>query len=267
MKHLARLLPLLLPLVLFLPDTVTAHPLGNFAVSHYLRVATETARVRLHYVVDYAEIAAFQELQTLDTNRDGIYSSAEKTAWLARHLPQWLAGLRLTANDQPLSLRARNQTLNLLPGAVKLLTMRVECDFEAPFALAAVPVRFALTDDNHPDRQGWREIVLQPAAGVLVFDSTAFGDSRSDELRAYPENDRQAPLDERQAAWSVTLDALPAQAQPLLTRAGQPVFQSRSRFAGWFKPLAYACALGLLLYALSHWLRQQVAAGRVRSWS
>lgn len=246
--------------------SATAHPLGNFAISHYTRIATDSDRLRLRYIVDYAEIAAFQELQTLDADRNGQYSKAEKDAWLARHLPQWLAGLRLTANGQPLALHARSQTLSLLPGAVKLLTMRIECELEASFALGDVPVNFALTDANHPDRQGWHEIVLQPVAGVPVFDSTAFGDDLSNELKAYPENDRQAPPDERSVIWSATTGALPANAKPLLTRGGQPVAQPRARFAGWLKLLAYAGALGVLCYALAWRLRRDTTPVRASSW-
>ncbi|MBI1761331.1 MAG: hypothetical protein HYR56_07845 [Acidobacteria bacterium] len=266
MKHTTRSLQLLLFLLL-LPSAVTAHPLGNFAVSHYTRIATADDRVRLRYIVDYAEIAAFQELQSLDTDRNGNYSKAEKDAWLARNLPQWLAGLRLTANGEPLALRARNQTLALLPGAVKLLTMRIECELEAPFDLGTTPVAFTLTDANQTDRQGWHEIVLQPVAGVPVFDSTAFGDGVSNELKTYPENDRQAPPDERSVMWSATTGTLPANAKPLLSRAGQPIAQPRAWLAGWVKLLAYALVLGVLCYALVWRLRRNAAPARAGSWA
>ena len=263
MKSAMRLIQVLL-FGLLAAASATAHPLGNFAISHYTRIATDSDRLRLRYIVDYAEIAAFQELQTLDADRDGHYSKAEKDAWLARNVSQWLVGLQLTANGQPLILHARSQTLALLPGAVKLLTMRIECELEAPFTIGDGPATFALTDGNHADRQGWHEIVLQPVVGVPLFDSTAFGDGLTDELRTYPENDRQAPLDERAAAWSAANGALPANAKPLLTRAGQPIAQHGSRYAGWVKPLAYLGVLGLLLLALTHRFRHEAAATRTR---
>jgi hypothetical protein len=87
----------------------TAHPLGNFTISHYTRLETGADGVRLRYIVDYAEVAAFQELQTADSDSDGTFSEAEKSAWLARVIPQWLNGLRLTANGQPLAV-ARHQS-------------------------------------------------------------------------------------------------------------------------------------------------------------
>lgn len=264
MKPATRFIPVLL-VGMLAAASAAAHPLGNFAISHFTRIATDSAGLRLRYIVDYAEIAAFQELQTLDADRNGQYSKAEKDAWLARNVSQWLTGLRLTANGQPLALHARSQTLTLLPGAVKLLTMRIECELAAPFALGATPVKFALTDTNHADRQGWHEIVLQPVAGVRIFDSTAFGDGRTDELKTYPENDRQAPLDERAVAWSVANGTFPANAKPLLTRAGQPVAQHDSRFTAWLKPLAYLGVLGLLLLALTQRFRHEAVAPRTSS--
>ncbi len=230
------------------------HPLGNFTVNHYTRIETDADELRLRYVVDYAELAAFQELQTLDANRDGLYSKAEKDAWLARNLPFWLAGLRLTANGQPRALRVVKQALALLPGAVKLLTMRIECEFAAPFTLGNTPVSFALADTNHADRQGWHEIVLAPVPGVTVFDSTAFGNGVTNELQAYPED--HAPLAERAAEWSATSGAPPATAKPLRARDGQPLAQSRQRARPWLKPLTAGLALAALLFAGARWRRR-----------
>jgi nickel/cobalt transporter (NicO) family protein len=232
MRHVARLfqLTLLLPWAMII---ATAHPLGNFTINHYLRLEMGTDRVRLHYVVDYAEIAAFQELQTADSDNDGTFSETEKSAWLARILPQWLNGLRFTANGQPLALRIVSQSLSLPPGAVDLPTLRIECELEALLASAlnTTSTRFALTDTNHAARQGWHEIVLAPAA-VTIFDSTAFSTGLTNELKTYPEDHLIAPLNERAAEWSATTGALPAGAKPLLRRDLKPAAQPSARFAG-----------------------------------
>jgi hypothetical protein len=225
--------------------TALAHPLGNFTVSHFSRIETQTDEIRLHYVVDYAEIAAFPELRKIDANHDGEYAPAEKQAWLARQLPQWQAGLRLTVNGQPLAWRVARQTLMLLPGAVNLFTLRVEADLTAPLgsAISATPTRFELNDANQADRQGWQEMVLQPVPGVLLFDSTAFGNTLSNELRAYPED--RAPLAERSASWSAAL-TLPARAKPLCNRAGQPVPQPPLPWLKRFAFLVFLLGVALL---------------------
>ena len=254
MKRAARLIQL----TLFLFWTVviaTAHPLGNFTINHYTRLAMGSDRVRLRYVVDYAEVAAFQELQTADSDSDGNFSEAEKSAWLARVIPQWLNGLHLTANGQPLALRVINQSLTLPPGAANLSTLRIECELEGPLAapLNATNTKFTLTDTNHAERQGWHEIVLLPVAGVTIFDSTAFGNSVTDELKAYPEDRLMAPLNERAAQWSATTGDLPAGVKPLLARDLKPVLQTHNRFAGLFtaRKLAPGLALIVALIALA----------------
>jgi len=242
-------------------STAAAHPLGNFTVSHFSRIETHAEEIRLHYVVDYAEIAAFPELQSMDANRDGVYAPAEKQAWLARQLLQWQAGLRLMANGQPLAWRVEGQTLTLVPGAVNLFTLRCEADLVAPLRadIGAAPVQFTLTDANHTDRQGWHEIVLQPVPGVTLFDSSAFGDSVSDELRAYPED--RAPLAEPSAGWSAAR-SLPAGAKPLCNRDGQltpqPPLPWLKRFAFWVFLLGVALLGGswhLLRRRASGWHR------------
>jgi hypothetical protein len=65
-------------------NRIVAHPLGNFTVSHFARIEVEAGRVRLHYVVDMAEIPTFQELQKVDADGDGATSKAELDFYLAR---------------------------------------------------------------------------------------------------------------------------------------------------------------------------------------
>src|SRR5437773_5794297 len=45
----------------------SAHPLGNFTINHFARLDIQSERIRIHYVIDMAEIPAFQELQKLGT--------------------------------------------------------------------------------------------------------------------------------------------------------------------------------------------------------
>lgn len=247
MKRAAQSLQFAL-FALWTVSTATAHPLGNFTISHYTRLELGADRLRLRYIVDYAEIAAFQELQIADSDSDGNFSEAEKSAWLARAVSQWRDGLRLTANGQPLALHLINQSLSLPPGAANLPTLRIECDFDAPLAapLSAHSTRFALSDTNHADRQGWHEIVLRPVAGIEIFDSTAFGNGITDELKAYPEDRSMAPLDERRAEWSATTGAPPPGAKPLLTRDLKPVAPTRARFAELVTPRQLILGLALL---------------------
>lgn len=211
-----------------------AHPLGQFTVNHFTRIEAGADRLCLRYVVDLAELAAFQELQKADTDSSGSLSEAESQAYLERTVTELLSGLSLTADGQPVSLQVAHRTLSLPPGTANLPTMRIECDFEGrPTSGAALVRKLQFTDNNHRDRQGWHEIVVIPATGAAVFDSTAFGNGITDELKAYPEDMLLAPLNERSAAWSVAPGAAPAGAKPLLTRAGRPLADKNSATTLW----------------------------------
>ena len=44
----------------------SAHPLGNFTINHYAGVTVRPDSVIVDYVIDMAEIPAFQETPTID---------------------------------------------------------------------------------------------------------------------------------------------------------------------------------------------------------
>ncbi|HEX8457511.1 MAG TPA: hypothetical protein VF656_09455 [Pyrinomonadaceae bacterium] len=210
-------------------EDAPAHPLGNFTVNHFSRLEIDRARVRLHYVIDMAEIAALQELQTVDADGDRQHTQAELDAYAARTAAAHVAGLRLASDGAPVALKLVGQRIALRPGEGNLPTLRLECDYEGELPAVVTQAtdaarRISFTDANYAGRIGWREIVIAPATGVRVFDSNAYGSSLSNELRAYPRDMTSAPLDERTAELSFTTAAdLPAGARPLVARDGARV--------------------------------------------
>ncbi len=209
---------------------VAAHPLGNFTINHFVRIETGSDRARIRYVVDLAEIPTFQEAQTADTDQSGSLSQAELTAYLDRVTQNYLTGLKLAADGAPVELKLQDKRIEQVPGAAGLMTMRLVFELSGEWASSVAP-RLSIENTNLPERAGWREIVIVPMSGVNVFDSTAYGSSLTDELRAYPEDLLLAPLNERSADWSVTRGAIPASARPLTLRDGKPVIAVRDRFA------------------------------------
>ncbi|HYX42153.1 MAG TPA: hypothetical protein VE821_10670, partial [Pyrinomonadaceae bacterium] len=108
-----------------------AHPLGNFTVNHFVRLEVGATRVRVHYVVDMAEIPALQELQTIDTDGDGKSSTAELEAYAARAARAYADGLTLTVNETRVPLALTAQRISLPVGVGNLPTLRLECDYDA----------------------------------------------------------------------------------------------------------------------------------------
>ena len=64
--------------------------------------------------------------------------------------------------------------------------------------------------------------MVRPEAGITVFDSTAFGNGLTDELKAYPQEGLAAPLNERVAQLSFIRGEIPSGATPLRMRDGRP---------------------------------------------
>jgi ABC-type nickel/cobalt efflux system permease component RcnA len=152
-------------------------------------------------------------------------------AYLDRVTPGYLAGLKLTVDGAPVALRLTGKSVSKRPGAAGLFTLRIVYELTGEFVSAGVARRFRFENANMAERAGWREIVVAPAPGAQVFDSTAYGGGVTDELRAYPEDLLMAPLDERVAEWSATAGPAPANARPLTLRDGKPVVAARDRFA------------------------------------
>lgn len=209
-----------------------AHPLGNFTVNRFARVRVEAEGVRLRYVIDMAEIPAFQESQVMDSNHDGAVSAEESAAYLERLAPLLAEGVLLTSDGARVPLRLASKTVSAPKGSGGLATLRIECDFEgAAPSRSEGAHRLRFEDANFRERIGWREIVVEAAPGVAVFDSDAYGSAVTDELKSYPPDTLSAPLDERAAEFSWARGAAPSGAVALRTRDGRPAVQTRDRFA------------------------------------
>jgi nickel/cobalt exporter len=149
------------------PATATAHPLGNFTVNRFSRVETTGHRIYVRYVLDLAEIPTFE------ARREGVDGAV-----YARRISRNLV-LRVHGARAPLvPLRRR---LAFPVGAAGLHTMRFEVVLRGPRIAGSVQIDYA--DHNYSDRIGWKEIVIGDVA------------SRSHELRAYPKDLLQSPLD------------------------------------------------------------------------
>jgi ABC-type nickel/cobalt efflux system permease component RcnA len=211
-----------------------AHPLGNFTINHFTRIEVGNDRVKLHSVIDMAEIPTFQELQKIDTNADGKASTEELDAYVNRATGEWANAMLLTVDDMNVPLQLVSKNISLPRGAGDLETLRVEMDLVGQLSGVGTgevhKLRFA--DANYSDRIGWREIVVAPLSGITIFNSSAFANGISDELKSYPQDLLAAPLDERSAQLSFSSSPMLRGARPLLSRNGRPAQTSaRDRLA------------------------------------
>jgi len=232
------LAPLLgLAMALCFPVVASAHPLGNFTVNHYSGIVLAGARFRVHYVLDMAEIPAFQEKQTIT---DPEAYAGRVAADIGRNLDVQVDGARV----QP---RVEARTLTFPPGQGGLTTLRLEVVYSLPdLQLGSHQVRYA--DRNFAGRLGWREITVSATGGASVQDTRLPERSVSDELRGYPQDRLSSPLDVTSASFSVTPGIGSGSMPDFLRRAPGGLRAVQDRYAALVNapnltPLAIAISL------------------------
>src|SRR5215208_3457280 len=106
MKKIRRISVVLLTLLIcfaFVPAAF-AHPLGNFTINQYTGLQVSRETVTIDYVVDMAEIPAFQEIALFDANGDGQPDAAEAAGYHAQKCASLQPSLNLRINKKALAL-------------------------------------------------------------------------------------------------------------------------------------------------------------------
>ena len=186
-----------------------AHPLGNFTVntSSGLRVAPD--RLAVDYVVDMAEIPAYQTRQATDTDHDDRVTGPEGDRWRARECPRLAGRLQATVDGRAVRLAVTGSTLTFPEGVGGLPTLRLECALSAGLPEGR---NLAYADGNHRGRVGWREIT---AVGdrTTMDSSDVPAASPSARLTAYPQDQLASPLTQRSATLRYHRGGPPAPAE------------------------------------------------------
>jgi len=144
--------------LLVLAPAAAAHPLGNFSVNHLSVVSSAHGEVRVHYILDQAEIPTFQER--------GIAPAIV----LARKRAEIVRGVSAFADGRRVALAASQGTIAHRPGQGGLPTTRVELDLVGHAAPRST-VRAA--DGTYAGRVGWKAVLAagerDPTHGLTVY--------------------------------------------------------------------------------------------------
>ncbi|MFY9711330.1 MAG: hypothetical protein WA668_02800 [Candidatus Cybelea sp.] len=163
---------------------VQAHPLGNFTINHLARLQPDAGRLRVHYVLDIAEIPTFQIMHAAP-------------AWTPKSMHDWqnaeaslvASGLSIRANGIALPLHVDGTTAHTRSGAGGLPILYWTGDYTAPLpARATISVRDSVYGDR---RIGWKDILLPGLADP------------TDELRSYPRASIGSPRQNDAATFDV----------------------------------------------------------------
>jgi hypothetical protein len=182
--------------VLVPPTPAQAHPLGNFTTNQYAGLRVTPDAVDVDYVLDLAELPAFQvRRDEVDTDTSGKVSPVEGTVYAERTCDT-VAGLTVVGVDgRPVPVVAKAAGFRQVPGAGGLATIRVECALRAVVTIGTQSaVEFRV--DAFADRTGWREITAVGDRMTLARSSVP-ADTFSERLHVYPPE--LAPPDVRTA--------------------------------------------------------------------
>lgn len=179
-------------------DTV-ASLLGDFTINQYCGLKLASDALDVHYVVVFGQLPALRELHLADADGNGVTTQAERDAYVGTLVHGIADGFLLRVNGAQTPLHATRWTSSL-PTEQGGFSLRIDVDFSAvlPEAAADAPRNLEFSNQNYPGRIGWHEIVVEPAPGVSVFDTNAYGTSLTnglaDALQSLP---AAGPLDER----------------------------------------------------------------------
>src|SRR5689334_22264980 len=141
-------LPALPALFCLWSGVLEAHPMGNFSVSHYSRIEVTSRGARIRYVLDLAEIPAFQLLQQWKLDATSPAPELERRA--GEQAREWTRGLTVQVGGKAVTPRLEKSGLKIDKGAGGMAVMRVTADL----AIDAAPGKLRLEDRNYPDRAG-----------------------------------------------------------------------------------------------------------------
>ena len=118
MKKFRRMITVLLTLItaFTLVPVAFAHPLGNFTINHYAGIHVSKDSVNIDYVLDMAEIPAFQEIAAFDANGNSLADPAETAAYHAAKCASLQPDLRLILNEKALGLTLASSAVEFPAG-------------------------------------------------------------------------------------------------------------------------------------------------------
>jgi ABC-type nickel/cobalt efflux system permease component RcnA len=199
----AALLAIAVTAVASSPKPAAAHPLGNFTINALANVQfLGDGSVQLSYVLDMAEIPAFQELRQIDDNGDGLVSETESQTYLDRKTPELLRGLDLRVEGEAVPLSPTASGLSLPDGQGGLKTLRLTLDLAGTLTgYWQTGAAATLRDTNYADRIGWREVIISGADGLALTESSAAQVDETAGLTLYPSNRLKSPPNVRSASF------------------------------------------------------------------
>jgi nickel/cobalt transporter (NicO) family protein len=220
-----RLIPFFAAIIL------TAHPMGNFSVSHFTRFDVQKKSVNVTYILDLAEIPTYQLMRdwNLDPSADAKIPQQTLNEKATTQAASWIKQLDFSSGTPTL----QHTTIKLSPGAGGMQVARVETQLR----LDNLQGKLNFEDRNYPDRAGWKEIVITSTDNTPIIQASHSGQDRSKALTEYPTDPTLTPPQDLRASieWHVEAPVIVTKVVPIPQPAA-PITQAATPTAP--KPVA-----------------------------
>ena len=203
-------------LVLACAVPLAAHPMGNFSVSHYARIAPGPDGLTVRYVLDLAEIPTFELLQKWNLEAASPRAALDRAA--SQQAREWTRDLIIASNGRSVAPRLAATELVMAEGAGGMSVMRVTMNLQLPVTAGKI----AYEDRNYAERAGWKEIVIAPQGKAAIRNATQGDRDRSQALTAYPQDPTVAPPQDLRASLDWTVAPREAAQPPAAAPAAEP---------------------------------------------
>src|SRR5260370_35154140 len=123
---------------------LSAHPMGNFSVNHYSRIAVGPRGADVLYVLDLAEIPTFQLLQQWKLERASPKEDLDRQA--AAQARDWMHHLKITVNGRDVIPQFQSAELKIADGAGGVPIAPIAARLRLPVA----PGQLVIRESNSP---------------------------------------------------------------------------------------------------------------------
>lgn len=201
-----------------------AHPLGNFTINHLALVSSERGQLRVRYVLDIAEIPAFQIMHAGDG-----WTAARTLQWNAEEAARVENGLSFRSGTRTLPVSLVRSSSTTRPGAGGLPTLYWTGDYTVS---VDGPASISVQDGVYADRRiGWKDIVLpgtsDPTDALRSYPAAAIGSPRRNDAATFALTASGAIADarvfgsENAAAWDASSIVRTSALSDLFSRSNQ----------------------------------------------
>jgi len=201
---------------------LTAHPMGNFSVSHFTRFDVVKNAVNVTYVLDLAEIPTYQLMRdwNLDPAADANIPQQTLDEKASKQVGEWVKSLHFMSKGNRIQPKQERTSIKLSAGAGGMHVSRIETSLR----LDHVPGELTFEDRNYPDRAGWKEIVIASADGTPIIQASQSGADRSKALTEYPADPTLTPPQDLRASieWHVEAPVIVTKIVPIEQPAAPP---------------------------------------------